>query len=102
MCIRDSNEGALSGICIFNLSSLVGEWQRTGKLQDKAVKKLEISLDFAENYSWEELLHYLRQIKTRHSSLPGGELFSGLLNLKVGQELAKSFGIDRQLSLIHI
>jgi predicted Rossmann fold flavoprotein len=90
------NEGALSGICIFNLSSLVGEWQRTGKLQDKAVKKLEISLDFAENYSWEELLHYLRQIKTRHSSLPGGELFSGLLNLKVGQELAKSFGIDRQ------
>lgn len=92
-------EGALSGICIFSLSSLVGEWQRTGKLRGRLARKLEISLDFAEDYSREELLRYFRRLKSGHPGLPAGELLSGLLNLKVGQELVKSFGVDRQCPL---
>ena len=74
-------DGALSGICIFNLSARLGETAPAG---------LEVSLGLA----------YLKSLRAAHPQRPAGELFAGALNLRVGWELVKSLNIpgDKPLS----
>ncbi len=77
--------GALSGICIFNLSSF---------LAVGVEKQAEISLDLVEEMEEAELFSYLKKLCKRHPHRACRELFAGLINLKVGQEVAKGLDID--------
>lgn len=77
-------EDVLSGICVFNLSSC---------LANEELSRLEISLDLAEELEASVLEEYLRRFCREHGSLPASELFSGVLNLRVGQVMGKSLGL---------
>lgn len=80
-------EGTLSGILMFDLSlRLAGSG--------------EVALDFLEEMSEKETYEYLCKLKEQRPALPVREVFSGLINLRIGQQLAKSLGFtgDRPLS----
>lgn len=81
-------DGQLSGICIFNLSA---------KMRGLS-GKTEVSLDLAEDVSVDRLVKYLRGVQRLCPQMPASELFSGVINLRVGQELVKIAGIDRNRS----
>lgn len=76
-------DGTLSGICVFNLSSRLFSQQST------AQEQYEIELDLAEELSEKELSGYLFRLCREHPQLSAGELLSGLLNLRVGQEIVR-------------
>ncbi len=82
-------DGQLSGICIFDLSSLLG----------KKSEKVEIRLDLLSRFSVQGITSYLKQLQKNRPALPAGELFSGALNLRVGQELVKSLGFSREMPI---
>lgn len=82
-------DGQLSGICIFNLSS------RLGKESENA----EIRLDLLSRFSVQGITSYLKQLRKNRPALPAGELFSGALNLRIGQELVKSLGFSREMPI---
>lgn len=72
-------EGTLSGIVLFDLSlHLRGPG--------------EVVLDLAEEMSQNELFDYLCQLRARRPALPVREIFSGLVNLRIGQQRAKALG----------
>lgn len=75
-------ENGLSGICIFELSRLVGE---AGRAQ-----KPEISLDLLPEYSAEEILSILRNTKEVLGNLPAGDVLSGCVHKLVGREVVRA------------
>lgn len=77
-------EGALSGICVFNLSARLGETGLAG---------LEVGLNLLEAMEAEEVMAYLKGLRAGHPQRQAGELFAGALNLRVGWELVKSLNI---------
>ena len=82
-------EGGLSGICIFNLSL---------RLEGAG----EVALDLVEDMGREELLAYFRRLQSQRPGLPARDIFSGLVNLRVGQQRAKALGFvgDMPLSAV--
>ena len=78
-------EGTLSGICLFNLSAHLAEGRQG-----------EVSLDLLEELSYREVLSYLERQAKIHPERPAWELFSGALNLRVGEELIKELSISRE------
>lgn len=82
-------DGQISGICVFNLSARLG----------KCGGKTEIVLDLLEEMQHFELVKYLKQLRKTRPQMPATELFSGVLNLRVGQELAKLCKIERDRTL---
>ncbi len=81
-------EERISGICIFNLSSYLSEkgpW--------------EVELDLLEQWEEKQILDFWHKLQKNRPALPASELFSGLLNLKVGQELIKLSKINREKSI---
>lgn len=84
------SEGALSGICVFNASVLAADWMQAGK----AVQNLTLCLDLCEGMDEGDLRRYLLRLKREHPTLPCFEMLSGLVNMKVGEEVVKSVGID--------
>lgn len=77
-------DGQLSGICVFNLSS---------RLRETGLRGMEVGLDLLEDMDGETLLDYLKSLRADHGRWRAGELFSGALNLRVGQELLKAAGL---------
>lgn len=76
-------DGALSGICIFNLSSLAAQH----------VGKANIVLDIAPQYSKKEIADMLFITKSSRSSLPCEELMTGLFHKRIGQAILKATSI---------
>lgn len=83
-------ENALSGICIFNLSA---------RLRETGTEQPEVSLDLLEEMELPEILGFLKKMQKANPQNPGAELFSGLLNLRVGTELTKQLGIGYNIPL---
>ena len=84
-------DNQLSGICIFNLSSLLdgkGPW--------------EAELDLLEQWEIARLLPYWKQLGKNRPALPADELFSGLLPLRIGQELSKLIRITKEKPLAEL
>lgn len=81
-------DSSLSGICLFNLSA---------HLRGKIPQGTEISLDLLEDMSYREALDYVERQSKRHGEYPAWELFAGVLNLRVGEELMKELGIPREM-----
>ncbi|WP_444644756.1 NAD(P)/FAD-dependent oxidoreductase [Caproiciproducens sp. R1] len=75
-------ENGLSGICIFELSRLVGEAGTGGKT--------EISLDLLPEYSVQQILSMLKDRKEALEVLPAGDLLSGCVHKLVGREVVRA------------
>lgn len=83
-------ESTLSGICLFDLSA---------KLEGTLRGDLWVSLDLLEDMPYREVLSYLEGVVRSHPGFPAWELFSGVLNLRVGEELMKELSIPRERTL---
>lgn len=82
-------EGALSGICVFNLSAYLPE----------SAAALELSLDLLPDMPYREALAYLERQAKAHPARPAWQLFAGALNLRVGEELARELALPREGTL---
>lgn len=76
-------DGALSGICIFNLSAEAAKY----------VNKGEISLDTAPTLGKEELYGIIKNAAEIRAALPCEELLTGIYHKRIGQALLKKAGI---------
>ncbi len=76
-------DGALSGICIFNLSAKAAS----------LAGKCEISLDIAPDYSYEEISQLISKSKISRNELSCEELMTGLFHKRIGQALLKTVGV---------
>lgn len=84
-------DGALSGICLFDLSARLegpGPW--------------EVRLDLAEDWEEAQVLGYLKDLRRQHPRRRAGDLLAGFLNLRVGWELVKLSGLAGDLPLAQI
>ena len=68
-------DGALSGICIFNLSAEAAKY----------VNKGEISLDTAPTLGKEELYGIIKNAAEIRAALPCEELLTGIYHKRIGQ-----------------
>lgn len=82
-------DGQLSGICIFNLSA---------RLRGMS-GNMEVRLDLLDEMQVFELVKYLKRLQGLRPEMKASELFAGVLNLRIGQELVKLCGIDRDKRL---
>ena len=73
------SDGALSGICIFQLSGLAAEHG----------SRLTISADLLPEWSREEAYSQLLQVHARRSMLPLEDLLTGMLPKRLGQVLLR-------------
>ncbi len=78
------SDGALSGICIFNLSALSAQY----------IGKAEIILDIAPDYSKKEIADMLLVAQNSRTALPCEELMTGLFHKRIGQAILKSLSIN--------
>lgn len=78
------SDGALSGICIFNLSALSAQY----------IGKAEIILDIAPDYSKKTIADMLSVTKASREALPCEELLTGLFHKRIGQAVLKSASIS--------
>lgn len=85
--------GALSGICIFQLSRFVNEFFICGTIKDIKVKSLKIVLDIMPDYSKEECRKLLTDRMSFMGSYPVENFFDGLLHKKAGEVILKECGI---------
>ncbi len=86
-------EGQLSGICIFNLSA---------RLRETGLQDIEVGLDLLENMDLPAVMAYLEQLRQDCPQRPARELFSGALQLRVGQEAARAAGLPLEKPLADI
>lgn len=77
-------EYGLSGICVFQLSGLVGKLKKENKNTD-----LKISIDLMPEYSFAEILNILKNRVKYHKDEALSTLFVGILNNKLGQAVLK-------------
>ncbi len=86
-------ESGLSGICIFQMSALVGEFLNFKTINYNPVKNVLISIDLMPEFSKSVIIKLLKD-KIKH--FPGNSvenLFTGILNKKVGQVILKKSSI---------
>ena len=83
-------DGQLSGICVFNLCA---------RLRETGTDGVEVGLDFVPELEAQDLLAYFQRLCSTRPQLPAGEICSGLLNLRVGQEIAKAAGLPHDAPL---
>lgn len=83
-------DGSVSGICVMNLSA---------RMRGLSGGRVSLRLDLAEDLEPAHLAAYLEAVRGRSPARPAWELFDGLLNLRVGQELAKSLGWAHECSM---
>lgn len=78
------SDGALSGICIFNLSAKAAMY----------INKGEISLDTAPGLSKNELFALIKNTAKIRGLLPCDELLTGIYHKRIGQAMLKKAGIS--------
>ena len=92
-------DGALSGVCVFQLSRLAGEFFTHNTVLGRACKAVSLSLDLMPEYSASQVLTLLRRQQELCARQPLENLPIGLLNKRVGQTLLKE---ATGLSLSHL
>ena len=86
--IQFTDQG-LSGICILNLSRLVGEFFSHRTVNRHKTEKVELSLDLVPDLDYSSLLSFLQALISGHPRLPVEQLLSGIVNKRVGLALLK-------------
>ena len=94
---------ALSGICVFDLSSYASEFFTCGRIKNKPIKKphtkLFADIDFMPDMSFEELLQYLVGKKKNLPEEKAGTFLDGVLNLKLSEKFMKVLNLDTESNL---
>ena len=85
-------DGALSGICVFQLSRYVGEFFTCRTVSGKPCREVSLSLDLLPEYSQHALFSLLSSWVRQHPDWILEQFLSGILNKRVGQTLLKSLG----------
>ena len=88
------NADNVSGICVFQLSRYSNEFFKLGTVNGSPAKEIEITADLMPEYSRTEVEKMLSSQCRRYSSLKTGEIFTGMLNRKLGEFLCKRVNID--------
>ncbi len=78
-------DSGLSGICIFQISYLIGEFLKFHTINKTPVKKVFISIDFMPEFSTSDIINLLRNIIKNSPGNTINNLLIGLLNKKLGQ-----------------
>lgn len=89
-------ETGLSGICIFNLSRLVGEFLNFSTVNGKHTKNISIMLDLMPEFSLEEIKELLYQRIKTPSQDSNGNLFLGVINKRLFRAILKSCNINAE------
>ena len=87
------NDGALSGICIFDLSVVLADMLSRAKLT-RPFKNVKVSLDLAEDMPTEALLAHFRRIQKNMPNMPVKDILSGAVNIRVGEAVLKQLSAD--------
>lgn len=82
-------EQGFSGICVLNLSRLVGEFFSQGTINGQKASKVELSLDLVPDLDFPALLEFLKALISEQPQLPLEQLLSGVINKRVGFTLLK-------------
>ncbi len=85
-------EQGLSGICVFNLSRLAGEFFSQGTVNGQKAGKIVLSLDLVPELEFQKLLDFLGALAADQPRLPLEQLLGGVLNKRVGLALLKQMG----------
>ncbi len=88
------NEKNVSGICVFQLSRMVNEYFSLGTVCGRKCAKIVISADFMPEFSFEEIQRLLEEKRRRFPNSLSSDLFTGIINGKLGSYLLKKLGID--------
>jgi len=80
-------DGTLSGICMFDLSRMVGEWFTMHTVNGKQCKSISLSLDLCPDDTEEELKRYLFAQKAAFPDREIGSFLTGFLNNRLGYHL---------------
>lgn len=84
------NEKNISGICIFQLSRLVNEYFSTDRIDGVKYKNISVKVDFMPDYSADEIEKLLYIKRKQLGNLTADELFTGIINKKIGKFLLQS------------
>ncbi len=87
-------ETGLSGICIFNLSGLVGEFLNFSTVNGKYAKNISIILDLMPDFSLDEIKELLYQRIKTSSYDCNDNLFLGVINKRLFRAILKSCNIN--------
>ncbi len=87
------NEKNISGICVFQLSRMVNEFFAARSINGVKYKKIVVTADLMPDYSQEEITKILLARKKLFSQTDIKELFTGILNQKLGNYLLKKLSI---------
>ena len=82
-------QGALSGICVFQLSRFAGEFFTSGTVCGKKQKALSLSLSLL-NRSEQEVAAMLTDRRSLLQSLPAEQFLTGVFHKKIGFELLRT------------
>lgn len=87
-------ENGLSGVCIFQISGLVGEFFKNRTVNGAKCNNLKIAIDLLPQYTKEEIIDlFLKKIQLM-PNLTLSQLCIGVVHKKLGVALLKSMGID--------
>lgn len=79
----------LSGICVFEISRFVNEFFMLGKISDRKVNEIKLSVDVMSEYSFSNLCIYLQKCKKIFAESKAMDILSGALNRKLSQSITE-------------
>ena len=86
-------DNAISGICIFSISRLISEYFSLGTIYAVNYKNVDISIDLFPDYSLNDLEKIMDRTFTLKKKSSLDELFTGIINKRIGMSLLKSLNI---------
>lgn len=89
-------ESAISGICIFQLSRYVNEYIFSGG------RGVKIFVDLFPNYDKNAIIDTLYRKKRIVSLLPVEELFTGVINKRLGQAILRQSKIEPKVQILRL
>lgn len=80
----------LSGICVFNLSRLAGEFFQSGSIEGQPYAGLSLEVDFLPEYSLADILALLKKLRKNRGTLPLSSFLSGFFPKRIHEFLVKA------------
>lgn len=84
----------LSGICVFNLSRLAGEYFIHGTAEGEKCRDLLFYVDFMPEYSKKQVLDLLTAKRQKYGDIPLSSLLTGIFPKRLGEFLLKQICDD--------
>ncbi len=88
------NGDNISGICVFQLSRYSNEFFTLGTVNGERAEQIKVIADLMPSYTQSDTEKMLLSQCKRYFDLPISEMFTGILNRKLGEFLCKRAGID--------